>query len=146
MNQMTVRFLKMTEGARLPEYAKEGDAGLDLWATEVKEKNEHYEVKFGVAVEIPEGHLGLIMSRSSVTDMNLMLKNGVGLIDSTFRGELRARFKKVKFEDGTQEQLYKVGERAAQLVILPYPKIKPIFAEKLSDSIRGEGGFGSTGK
>lgn len=144
--QIPLNFKKLHQDAVLPAYAKPGDAGLDLTATEVKDKLNYYEVMFGVAVEIPEGYLGLIIPRSSITDMNMMLKNSVGLIDSTFRGELRGRFKKVKYENGDQGAYYKPGEKAAQLVILPYPEMMPRFIDELPESVRGEGGFGSTGK
>jgi dUTP pyrophosphatase len=142
---MIVKIKKLHPNAVIPKYALEGDAGLDLTVTEVKDANKYYEVKFGIAIQIPEGHLGFLCPRSNVTDQNLMLKNSVGVLDSNFRGEVRARFKKVKYEDGTQENYYNVGDRAVQLIILPYPYIKMMEVDELSDSNRGENGFGSTG-
>lgn len=142
---MQIKIKKLDEKAVIPQYAKEGDAGVDLTVTSIEEKNEFYEVKFGLAVEIPQGYFGMIVSRSGITKMNHILKNGVGIIDSGYRGELVARFKKVKFEDGSQEKVYQIGERAAQLLIIPYPQI--IFKEvsELSETERGSTGFGSSG-
>ena len=143
---MQVKIKKLHEKAVIPQYAKDGDAGVDLTITDIEEKNEFYEVKFGLAIEIPQGYFGMIVSRSGVTKMNHMLKNGVGIIDSGYRGELVARFKKVKFEDGSQEKIYQVGERAAQLLIIPYPQIIFKEVEELSETERGGTGFGSSGK
>lgn len=143
---MQVKIKKLHENAVIPQYAKDGDAGVDLTITDIEEKNEFFEVKFGLAVEIPQGYFGMIVSRSGVTKMNHMLKNGVGIIDSGYRGELVARFKKVKFEDGSQEKIYQIGERAAQLLIIPYPQIIFKEVEELSETERGGTGFGSSGK
>lgn len=143
---MRVKIKRLHEKAVMPQYAKEGDAGVDLTITEIEERNEFYEVKFGLSVEIPQGYFGMLVSRSGVTKMNHMLKNGVGIIDSGYRGELVARFKKVKFEDGTEEKLYQVGERGAQLLIIPYPQIIFQEVEELSETERGDSGFGSSGK
>lgn len=143
---MRVKIKRLHEKAVMPQYAKEGDAGVDLTITEIEERNEFYEVKFGLSVEIPQGYFGMLVSRSGVTKMNHMLKNGVGIIDSGYRGELVARFKKVKFEDGTVEKFYQVGERGAQLLIIPYPQIIFQEVEELSETERGDSGFGSSGK
>ncbi len=142
---MIVKFKKLHPNAVIPKASLTGDVGLDLTVTEIVDRNEFIECKFGVAVEIPNGHFGMLTPRSNITKMNLMMKNGIGIIDSGYRGELVCRFKKVKFEDGTQEQLYKVGERAAQLIILPYPQITVWESNTLSETERGTGGFGSTG-
>lgn len=144
---MRVNFEKLHEDAIMPSYAKPGDAGLDLTATRVNEIVSNGETKFleygtGLAVEIPEGHVGLLFSRSSVTKKDLMLKNAVGVIDSGYRGEICLRFKvlKPKFD------IYQIGEKIGQLIIVPIPKIEPKIVETLSSTERGEGGFGSTGK
>lgn len=141
---MNVKFKKLHSDAVTPSYAKDGDAGLDLTVVAIEERNEFIEYKFGIAIEIPKHFFGLMIPRSSITKMNLMMKNSVGIIDSGYRGELVFRCKKVKFEDGTQEKLYQVGEKAAQLIILPAPEISLREVEELSDSERGTGGFGST--
>jgi len=143
---MKVNIKVIREGAIKPSYAKEGDAGLDLTVMDIEDRNEYIEYKFGIAIEIPRHFFGLMIPRSSITKMNLMMKNSVGIIDSGYRGELVLRCKKVKFEDGTQDRLYQVGEKAAQLLILPCPEIELEFVADLSDSERGVGGFGHTGK
>lgn len=143
---MKVRLKKINDNAVIPSYAKDGDAGLDLTVTSIEDKNEFIEYKFGIAIEIPRHFFGLMVPRSSITKMNLMMKNSVGIIDSGYRGELVLRCKKVKFEDGTQERLYQVGERAAQLIIMPCHEIQLEQVDELSDSTRGAEGFGSSDK
>lgn len=143
---MDIKVKILDPNAVIPRYAKPGDAGLDLTVTSVEDKNEYYEVCFGFSIEIPPGYFGLMTPRSGITNMNHMMKNSIGIIDAGYRGELKSRFKKVKFEDGTQEKMYQVGDKAAQLIILPYPIITLMPVAELSDSERGEGGFGHTGK
>lgn len=143
---MQVKFKKLHPNAVVPKQTLAGDVGLDLTVTEIEERTEFLEAKFGIAVEIPEGHFGILSPRSSITKMNVMQKNSIGIIDSGYRGELVVRFKKVKFEDGSQERIYQVGDRAAQLIILPYPSIETVEVDELESSARGENGFGSTGK
>jgi len=144
---MEVKFKKLHENAILPSYAKVGDAGLDLTAVSINTKEnynlsgEYIEYGTGLAIEIPYGFVGLIFPRSSVTNKDLMLKNSVGIIDASYRGEIKFRFKTIGFEDNK----YEIGDRIGQLVILPYPEIKPKFVEELSNTQRGEGGYGSTG-
>ena len=93
-------------------------------------------------MEIPKGYVGLVFPRSSIRNQDLILSNCVGVIDSGYRGELQATFKKT---NGLDSLKYKVGERGAQIVILPYPQIRMIESNELSNTERGEGGFGSTG-
>lgn len=143
---MNVKFRKTSIFAVTPTYANDGDVGLDLTVTSIKEENEYIQFNFGIAIEIPRHYFGLIVPRSSITKMNLMMKNSVGIIDSGYRGELCFRCKKVKFEDGSQEKIYEVGEKAAQLIILPAPEIFLRETEELSDSERGTSGFGSSDK
>ena len=147
---MKVKFGKLHDDAVLPTYAKKGDAGMDLVATSVTEKPgkhgfvhvlKYIEYGTGIAVEIPEGYVGLLFPRSSVTKQDLMLKNSIGVIDSGYRGEIMLRFKSIK----PQKERYEIGERIGQLLIIPIPKIEPIWALELSDTERGSGGFGSTG-
>lgn len=96
----------------------------------------------GLAVEIPEGYVGLVFPRSSNAKKDLLLSNSVGVIDSGYRGEIMAKFKTLR----PLPQMYKVGERFAQLIIMPIPDIEWEEAEKLSDSERGTGGYGSSGR
>ena len=141
---MKVKFKKLHEKAVIPSYAKPGDAGLDLTATSQIEDNT-YQVSYGtgLAVEIPEGHVGLIYPRSSIRNKEITLSNSVGVIDSGYRGEIQFTFNK---RNGFYSLKYDVGDRIGQLMIVPYPTIIPVESEELSNTERGEGGFGSSGK
>jgi dUTP pyrophosphatase len=100
----------------------------------------------GVALEIPNGFVGLVFPRSSIRKTRLQLSNSVGVIDSGYRGELQATFNKIRTTIENQKNDYKVGDRIAQIIIIPYPPIEFDAVDELSDTERGEGGFGSTGK
>jgi dUTP pyrophosphatase len=143
---MKVRIKKLNENAVIPSYAKDGDAGMDLVATSII-SNTSTQITYGIglALEIPKGFVGLIFPRSSVRKTRLMLSNCVGVIDSGYRGELQATFNKIN-NDSVSENDYKVGDRIAQIMIIPHPDIQFEEADELSDTERGEGGFGSTGK
>ena len=144
---MQIKVKKLVPEAVVPQYAKPGDAGLDLTAINMA-SDEHGNIVYGtgLAIEIPEGYVGLIFPRSSNSKTDLYLTNHVGVIDSGYRGEIM-----FKFRPSTNIQLdgyptvYQVGERVGQLIILPYPQIKLVESETLSETDRGEGGFGSTG-
>jgi dUTP pyrophosphatase len=152
---MEIKFKKLHENAVLPSYAKEGDAGLDLTATSAVSvadaENGFYYVEYGtgLAVEIPQGYFGYLLPRSSISKTGLIMANPPGLIDSGYRGEIKMRFKidgKAFDELADKMAKYGVGDKIGQLMILPYPQIEPTFADELSTSERGAGGFGSTGK
>ena len=144
---MKVRIKKLNENAVIPTYAKEGDAGMDLVATSViSETPTQITYGLGVALEIPEGFVGLVFPRSSIRKTRLQLSNSVGVIDSGYRGELQATFNKIRTTIENQKNDYKVGDRIAQIIIIPYPPIEFDAVDELSDTERGEGGFGSTGK
>ena len=141
---MQVKVKKLHPDAVIPSYSKVGDAGLDLVATSIIE-NTTFDITYGlgIAMEIPEGFVGLVFPRSSIRRYDLALTNCVGVIDSGYRGELQATFKKTNTIDWGLE--YKVGDRIAQIIILPYPQIQFEETDELSDTERGNGGFGSTG-
>jgi dUTP pyrophosphatase len=141
---MQVKIKKLNENAVIPTYAKDGDAGMDLVATRII-SNTTFDVSYGtdLAMEIPNGFVGLVFPRSSVRKYELALSNSVGVIDSGYRGELQATFKKT---NGLDSLAYKVGDRIAQIMIIPHPPIEFDEVAELSDTERGEGGFGSTGK
>jgi dUTP pyrophosphatase len=151
---MKVRIQKLNPLAQIPSYAKDGDAGMDVIATSViSDTPEQITYGLGIALEIPKGFVGLVFPRSSIRKTGLQLSNSVGVIDSGYRGELQATFNKIfgseGFYDETKMQtneFYKVGDRVAQIMIIPHPPIEFEEADKLSDTERGEGGFGSTGK
>lgn len=150
---MRVKFKRLCPEAVLPTYAKPGDAGLDLVAIDngtyetkeviddiVTRRAVYLAYKTGLAVEIPEGYVGLIFPRSSISNVSLSLANAVGVIDSGYRGELGFRFRVLN----DYPIKYKAGDKIGQLVIMPYPQIQVIESSDLSDSERGEGGFGSS--
>lgn len=139
---MKVKIKKLHEFAVIPSYAKPGDAGMDLTATS-RTFDEHGNVVYGVglAIEIPEGYVGLIFPRSSNAKTDLYLTNHVGVVDSGYRGELIFKFRPTKINGN----YYQPGDRIGQLLIIPYPQIQLEEVEELSSTERGEGGYGSTG-
>ncbi len=141
---MQVKIKKLNPNAVIPTYAKNGDAGMDLVATQIL-SNTTFDVSYGtgIALEIPEGFVGLVFPRSSIRKYELALSNSVGVIDSGYRGEIQATFKKT---NGLDSLAYKVGDRIAQIMIIPYPPIEFEEVNELNNTERGEGGFGSTGK
>jgi dUTP pyrophosphatase len=137
---------KLTENAVLPTRAHEGDAGLDLYACEAAHlgPGERWSVGTGVAVEIPDGHAGLVLPRSGLArDHGISLVNAPGLIDSGYRGELR-----VLLLNNDPAEVFRIaaGDRIAQLVLVPVAIADAVEAPELADSVRGEGGFGSSGR
>lgn len=139
---LEVKIKKLNENAVIPAYAKPGDAGMDLTAVSHEYKNGNHIYGTGLAIEIPKGHVGLLFPRSSNRKTRAYLTNHVGVIDSGYRGEIMLTFKNV---DLTALEPYKVGDRIAQLMIVPYPTIELIEVEELSETERGTGGHGSTG-
>ena len=141
---MKVRIKRLSENAVIPAYANPGDAGLDLVATYVKVEDHNkygfFEYGTGLAVEIPEGYVGLIFPRSSISKTGMMLANAVAVIDSSYRGEIKLRY---KYISGTNS--YNVGDKIAQLIVLPDPIVEFEEAQELSETQRSSGGFGSTG-
>ena len=140
---MKVKIKRLNESAVIPKYAKDGDAGLDLTATayKVNEKGQ-YIYTSDLALEIPDGYVGLLFPRSSICKKDLEMTNSVGVIDSNYRGPIKSVFNPTR-ED---PEIYELGERFAQLIIIPYPKIEFEDVEELSETNRGSGGYGSTGK
>ena len=141
---LQVKIKKLNEKAVIPCYAKDGDAGMDLVAID-KEDISIYQVKYftGISIEIPYGYVGLIFQRSCVYKHGFFLSNSVGVIDSGYRGEIMVIFNK---KIGLDLRNYKVGDRVAQIMIVLYPQVMFVESEELSETERGSGGFGSTGK
>ena len=145
MKPIRVKYLR--EGAHLPTYGSGAAAGADLYACldapVTIAPGETFWVPTGIALEVPEGCAGLIYARSSMgTKRGLAPANKVGVVDSDYRGEIRV----VLLNHSSENQTLSPGERIAQLIITPVltPPYEP--AEELSDTDRGTGGFGSTGK
>lgn len=148
---MEVKIKRIAENAVIPTYAHDTDAGLDLIATsyEYKDDINCHVYGTGLAIEIPEGYVGLLFLRSSNRKTESYLTNHVGVVDSGYRGEIMLSFKTRNLRSDYIQQLFKpyeVGDKIAQLIIMPYPKIKLIEVDELSNSDRGENGHGSTGK
>ncbi len=174
MKPLQVKIKKLNENAVIPTYAHPTDAGLDLTAVSKKiEPNGVVTYGTGIAVEIPDGYVGLVFPRSSNCKKDLLLTNSVGVIDSGYRGEIMLKYTPVgsiailhRLRDRLKLLLcgklsrrfigvparrlhgieYNIGDRVGQLVIIPYPKVQFEEVAELSDSDRGNGGYGSTGK
>ena len=151
---LNVKIKKLNENAVIPQYAKHGDAGLDLTATS-KEYDEHGNVCYGTGLsfEIPHGYVGLLFPRSSNTKKDLILGNSVGVIDSGYRGEVVLKFKPSSVYSRISKGValrseypdsYEIGDRIGQIIIMPYLQINFVEVDELSSSDRGVGGFGST--
>ena len=137
---MRIRIKKLHPDAVIPKYAHFGDAAVDLVAVR-KWEDDYGNTCYGtgLAMEIPENHVGLLFPRSSVSKTNLRLANSVGVIDSGYRGEIMLKFDK----NGNGE--YQEGDRVGQLMIMENPPMHFVEVVNLPDSDRGIGGFGSTG-
>ncbi|HVD87109.1 MAG TPA: dUTP diphosphatase [Solirubrobacterales bacterium] len=143
---MQLPILKLKEDAVLPSRAHEGDAGLDLYSCESAHvgPGERWSVGTGIAVEIPEGHAGLVLPRSGLArEHGIALVNAPGLIDSGYRGEVRVLLLNT---DPAETFRVEPGDRIAQLLLTPIASAEPVESTALSDSARGEGGFGSSGR
>lgn len=143
---LKVRIKKLRPEAVMPVKAHTTDAGFDLTAIsmEYDSINDCIVYHTGLAFEIPDGYVGMLFPRSSIFKKNLLLTNHTGIIDSSYRGEVLAKFKRIK-TDPRSSSVYDNGERIAQLIILPYPEIEFVEAEELTDTERGTGSYGSTG-
>jgi dUTP pyrophosphatase len=119
---MKVNFKKLHPNAVIPKYANPGDAGLDLVAVS-KEMDEFGNIIYGTGLswEVEKNYVGLLFARSSVKKFDLLKANGVGVIDSGYRGEISVVFKILKNNFG---KIYKIGDRVAQLVIVELPKVE----------------------
>lgn len=144
---MEIKFKKLDPRAVAPVRAHNTDAGYDLVATRVTtEINECGQLILvyhtDLALEIPEGYFGLLVPRSSIFKKSLTLTNAPGIIDAGYRGEVMGKFRTTT---DVVPAVYREGDRFAQLLILPVPDVTFTEAFELSDSDRGEGGYGSTG-
>lgn len=147
MNSTKVNIKKLKENAIIPTYGSEYAAGADLYAcleeSVTIKAGETYLVKTGIAMEIPEGFAGLIYARSGLaTKKGLAPANKVGVIDADYRGEIMVPL----HNHSRQEAVVEPGERMAQIVITPFLAAQFIETEELEETVRGEQGFGSTGR
>lgn len=144
---ITVCVKKLHPNAKLPTYGSSEAAGADLYACLDAPVSiapgEIFWVPTGIALEVPKGCAGLVYARSSMgTKRGLAPANKVGVVDSDYRGEIRV----VLLNHSKQPQTLEPGERVAQFVITPVLQPQYELVEELSDTDRGAGGFGSTGK
>lgn len=144
---MKVKIKRLVSEAVMPRRAHASDAGWDLVAVSRKVDADGAVVYgTGLAMEIPEGYVGLVFPRSSVAKKDLVLSNCVGVIDSGYRGEVLAKFKLLDpLVKHDEYHWYDIGDRIAQIVIMRLPEVELVESEDLSESDRGEGGYGSTG-
>lgn len=152
---LEVKIKKLHKDAVIPKYETVGSAGMDLTAV-CKEYDVNGNICFdtGLSFEIPDGFVGLIFPRSSLSKKDLMLTNSVGVIDSDYRGSVSFKFKPTNcFSRDTERVVnietandYEIGDRIGQIIIVPYPKVSFVEVDELSDTERGTGGFGSTNK
>jgi dUTP pyrophosphatase len=143
---MKIQFKKLVPTAQKPKFGKPGDAGADLVATSVdfsRDSNNQIVYGTGLAVEIPEGMVGLVFPRSSIRNYDLSMANSVGVIDSGYRGEITVTFNLKNPKD--IQEIYVEGDRIGQLVIVPVPLIQYVEVDELSETQRGTEGHGSTG-
>ena len=143
----SIKIKKLNENAIIPTYGTEFSAGADLYALPGEavtvEPHQTVMIHTGLAMEIPEGYAGLIFARSGLASKRgLAPANKVGVVDPDYRGE----FMVALHNHTDEERVVEGGERIAQLVIVPFLKAEFSLADDLSDTVRGEGGFGSTGK
>ena len=137
---------KLNDRAVMPKYGSDFAAGADLYAAEADEvviaSGETKLIHTGIAMEIPEGLVGLIYARSGLASKKgLAPANKVGVIDSDYRGEIMVAL----HNHSNETQTVAVGERVAQMVFAPFYTAEMVEVEELSDTVRGAGGFGSTG-
>lgn len=146
MDKLKVKIKKLDKNAVVPKYAKEGDAAMDLVAVSVQSINNGKQLKYdtGLAFEIPDGYVGLIYPRSSIVKTNLRLSNSTGIIDSKYRGPVSFIFDNIGSAENPN--IYSVGDRIGQIMIVPYPMIEFEEVQELSETDRSVGGWGSTGR
>lgn len=141
--RMTIK--RLDDGLPLPRYAHEGDAGLDLYSAEdvTLAPFERQLIATGISVAIPEGYAGFVQPRSGLAiKQGLSLVNTPGLIDSHYRGEIKAIA--INLDPANAIEVRR-GDKIAQLVIQPVARVELLEVDELDETVRGEGGFGSTG-
>lgn len=163
---MEVKIKKLNENAIIPTYATDGSAGMDLTASRIEfDDYGNLVAHTDLAFEIPKGYVGLIFPRSSISKKDILLTNCVGVIDSDYRGEVTLKFKShfrllnpikvwlcstfgFNFRpfEFFSDFCYYVGDRVGQIIIMKYPTIEFVESEELTDTERGDGGYGSTGR
>lgn len=145
MTEVQIEIKALNEAAKIPSYAYSGDAGMDLRASEslTLQSFERALVPTGLAIALPEGYAGFVLPRSGLAIKHgITVLNTPGLIDSNYRGELKVILQNT---DSHEPFTIHVGDRIAQLVVMPVPHMSFTPVDALSSTERGEGGFGSSG-
>ena len=142
-----LRIKKLRDNAQMPTYGSEWAAGADMYAAIDEavtiEPNETKFIPTGLAFEIPKGYAGFIYARSGLAcKKGLAPANKVGVVDADYRGEVMVAL----HNHGKESQTVEAGERIAQMIIAPFITANFIFSDELDDTVRGAGGFGSTGR
>ncbi|MDX6650331.1 MAG: dUTP pyrophosphatase [Solirubrobacteraceae bacterium] len=143
---MRLAIRRLDAAATLPSRAHEGDAGLDLYASEAASlrPGARASVGTGIALEVPPGHAALVLPRSGLAAKHgIALVNAPGLIDAGYRGEVRVLLHNT---DAAEEFEVSAGDRIAQLLLVPFVTADPVEVQELAASERGAGGFGSSGR
>ena len=137
--------IKLLEGGKMPTKKTDGAAAYDCFARSVKlnQSGDRFTCKLGFAIELPQGYCAKIIARSSIVNTDLMLSNNIGLIDSDYRGEITAVFDNM-WRIGNK--FYQIGDRVCQMLIEKVEPTTLVEVEELSDTERGNGGYGSTGR
>jgi dUTP pyrophosphatase len=148
VNSITLKIKRLPHCRSLPQYATGGSAGLDLTAAIDSpfrlDAGKRSRIPTGIIVQIPEGYEGQVRARSGLADRaGISLTNGIGTIDSDYRGEVIA----LVVNHGQEAYTFEPGERIAQLVLVPVPKVEIVEVDEVdAGGQRGAGGFGSTGR
>lgn len=139
---MQLKFKKIHPNAKVPSYAYRGDAGMDLYVPEntLIKVGERKTIPLGIAIEIPEGHVGLMFDKSSLSHKH-GLKTYGNVIDSGYRGEVHVGI----MNHSDKDYELKTGDKIIQMLIMPVFQVEVIEVDELSESDRGDGGFGSSG-
>ena len=142
---LDIRIKRLHPEAKIPKYAFPSDGAMDLYVTSVHQEGEFQNRMWvcgtGIAMEIPVGYVGLVFPRSSISKTDLFQRNAVGVIDSSYRGEITVKFGFY----GNGKDKYDVGDRCGQIMIIPRPQVVFTEVDSLSSTDRGSGGYGSTG-
>lgn len=143
-----LKFKKLVESAKVPNKVTSGSNGFDLTATSKEWHDEFQAFVYGtgVAVEIPKGYVGLLFPRSSVRKYDLIMANCVGVIDSDYRGEIMATFRIANPYQRKAHNVYNIGDKCCQLIIVPAPEFELKEVDKLSETERGTKGHGEADK
>lgn len=146
---MNVKIKLRNSKAQIPKKSTIQSNGFDIIATDKVQNADYIEFKTGLSIQIPNGHVGLLVPRSSLSKYNFILANSYGILDMDFTGEITFRFKFIGEENKLWFELdsfYQPGDRIGQLLIIPNPEIQFVEVDELDSTSRGEGAYGHTGK